>query len=69
MNKSLNIFLQIEKFGELFAWRVTNFFEIILKTDFDNIAKLVNCLADGNIDINHELKLLKIESKIFLILQ
>ncbi|GJQ79840.1 Hcs [Trypoxylus dichotomus] len=53
--------IEIEMFGELYAWKVNSFFEVILKTDIENIAKLVNCLASGNIDINHELKLLKIE--------
>ncbi|KAK9746642.1 Biotin protein ligase C terminal domain [Popillia japonica] len=53
--------IEIEKFGELYAWRINNFFEIILKTDFENVTKLVHCLANSNVDINHELKLLKME--------
>lgn len=61
INIGTDWFLQLENFGEPCGWRVNNFFEVILKTDLDNITKMVNCLSNGNIDINHELQLLKIE--------
>ncbi|VEN62867.1 unnamed protein product [Callosobruchus maculatus] len=54
--------LEIENFGELVGWRVADYFEAVLKTDMDKLAKLVHCYSQGNIDINHELKLLKIET-------
>ncbi|CAH1999965.1 unnamed protein product [Acanthoscelides obtectus] len=54
--------LEIENFGELIGWRIADYFEAILKTDMDKLTKLVHCYSQGNIDINHELKLLKIET-------
>nr|CAI5834370.1 unnamed protein product [Callosobruchus analis] len=53
---------RIETFGELVGWRAADYFEAVLKTDMDKLAKLVHCYSQGNIDINHELKLLKIET-------
>ncbi|KAF5283108.1 hypothetical protein FQA39_LY17415 [Lamprigera yunnana] len=54
--------IQMENFGELVAWRVQKNFEVILKTDMTNLTKFVNCFSDHNLDINHELKLLRIET-------
>ncbi|KAF5284152.1 hypothetical protein FQR65_LT00152 [Abscondita terminalis] len=54
--------IQVENFGELIAWRAQDHFEIILKTDMTNLTKFVNCFCDHGIDINHELKLLRIET-------
>ncbi|KAJ8916594.1 hypothetical protein NQ315_000238 [Exocentrus adspersus] len=54
--------LQVEDFGELVAWRVTDYFEAILKTDMDKLTKLLHCYWHSPVDINHELKLLKIET-------
>lgn len=54
---------QVEQFGELVAWRLSDYFEAIVKTDLDKLTKLVHCFSQSTIDINHELKLLKIESK------
>ncbi|KAK4878109.1 hypothetical protein RN001_010615 [Aquatica leii] len=54
--------IQIENFGELVAWRAQDQFEMILKTDMTNLTKFVNCFFDHSIDINHELKLLRIET-------
>ncbi|XP_018566189.1 biotin--protein ligase isoform X2 [Anoplophora glabripennis] len=54
--------LQVENFGELVAWKVTDYFEAILKTDIDKLTKLVHCYSQSPVDINHELKLLKIET-------
>lgn len=58
-------FLQIENFGELVAWKVTDHFEAILKTDMDKLTKLVHCFSQSDCDINHELQLVKIESRLF----
>lgn len=55
--------LQVEEFGELVAWRASDYFEAILKTDLDKLTKLVHCFSQSPVDINHELKLLKLESK------
>ncbi|CAG9814996.1 unnamed protein product [Phaedon cochleariae] len=54
--------LEVENFGELIAWRASEGFEVILKTDLDRLSKLVNCFSQGDLDINHELKLLRIET-------
>nr|XP_023018683.1 uncharacterized protein LOC111507580 isoform X1 [Leptinotarsa decemlineata] len=54
--------LQVENFGELVAWRASDYFEAILKTDLDKLTKIVHCFSQGDVDINHELKLLKIET-------
>lgn len=53
--------VEIERFGELLAWKANHNFEIILKTDLENITKLIYWFSNNNIDINHELELLKIE--------
>lgn len=55
--------VQIESFGELVAWKLSDCFEAILRTDIDKLTKLVHCFAQNTIDINHELKLLRIESR------
>lgn len=54
--------LQMENFGELIAWKVTDHFEAILRTDMDKLTKLIHCFSQSNCDINHELQLLKIET-------
>ncbi|CAH0549555.1 unnamed protein product [Brassicogethes aeneus] len=55
--------IAIENFGDLIAWRTAEKFEAILKTDMKNLTKLVNCFSrNEEIDINHELQLLKIET-------
>ncbi|KAH1010992.1 hypothetical protein HUJ04_000437 [Dendroctonus ponderosae] len=54
--------LPIENFGELVAWKVTDHFEAILKTDMDKLAKLIHCFSQSDCDINHELQLVKIET-------
>ncbi|KAJ8939503.1 hypothetical protein NQ314_011118 [Rhamnusium bicolor] len=53
---------KVENFGELIAWKVTDHFEAILKTDIDKLTKLVHCYSQSAVDINHELKLLRIET-------
>lgn len=45
------------------AWKASDNFEAILKTDLDKLTRLVHCYSQSDIDINHELRLLKIESK------
>lgn len=55
--------LQIEKYGELLGWKISDDFEIILKTDLNHLTKLVYYFFNHNLDINHEMQLLKIESK------
>ncbi|KAF2904465.1 hypothetical protein ILUMI_01705 [Ignelater luminosus] len=54
--------VQVENYGELVAWRAPEHFELVLKTDMYNLTKIVNCFSDHNIDINHELKVLRIET-------
>ncbi|CAG9853591.1 unnamed protein product [Phyllotreta striolata] len=54
--------LQVENFGELIAWRASDTFEAVLKTDIDKLTRLVHRFSNTTIDINHELKLLKIET-------
>ncbi|CAH1110239.1 unnamed protein product [Psylliodes chrysocephalus] len=54
--------LQVENFGELVAWKVSDTFEAILKTDIDKLTRLVHWFSKNSIDINHELKLLRIET-------
>ncbi|KAL1501975.1 hypothetical protein ABEB36_007193 [Hypothenemus hampei] len=54
--------LPIENYGDLIAWKITDHFEAILKTDMDKLAKLVHCFSQTDCDINHELRLLKIET-------
>ncbi|KAJ8982609.1 hypothetical protein NQ317_005081 [Molorchus minor] len=54
--------LEVEYFGELVAWRAADTFEAILKTDIDKLTKLVHCFSQSDVDINHELKLLRIET-------
>lgn len=54
--------IQVENFGELIAWRAQEDFEMILKTDLNNLTKFVHCFFDHSIDINHELNLLHIET-------
>ncbi|RZC40509.1 biotin--protein ligase, partial [Asbolus verrucosus] len=54
--------VQVENFGELVGWKATDSFEVVVKTDLDNLTKLINQFAQTDIDINHELKLLKIET-------
>ncbi|KAJ8954187.1 hypothetical protein NQ318_005782 [Aromia moschata] len=54
--------LEVESFGELLAWRATDVFEAILKTDIDKLTKLVHCYSQSDVDINHELKLLRVET-------
>lgn len=68
MNFNVCIYFQVEKFGELVAWRATDYFEAIIKTDLDKLTKLVHCFYQSTVDINHELRLLKIESKFNLFL-
>ncbi|ENN74000.1 hypothetical protein YQE_09390, partial [Dendroctonus ponderosae] len=58
--------LPIENFGELVAWKVTDHFEAILKTDMDKLAKLIHCFSQSDCDINHELQLVKIETNCIL---
>lgn len=53
--------VEIERFGELLAWKANQNFEIILKTDLESITKLIYWFSNNNIDINHDLELLKIE--------
>lgn len=55
--------IQVEAFGEPVAWKASENLEIILKTDMDNLTKLIHCFSKSDIDINHELRLLKVESK------
>jgi hypothetical protein len=55
--------IQIENFGELIGWKATDSFEVVVKTDLNRLTKLINQYAQTEIDINHELKLLKIESE------
>lgn len=57
------IYFQIENYGELIGWKATDNFDIILKTDYDNLTKLVYYFSKHNVDINHDLQLLKLESK------
>jgi hypothetical protein len=59
----LVVLLQIENFGELIGWKATDSFEVVVKTDLNRLTKLINQYAQTEIDINHELKLLKIESE------
>ncbi|XP_060532773.1 biotin--protein ligase [Cylas formicarius] len=54
--------LQVENFGELIAWKVTDHFELILKSDLDKLTKLVQCFSQSDCDINHELQLLRLET-------
>ncbi|XP_066259980.1 biotin--protein ligase [Euwallacea similis] len=54
--------LPIENFGELVAWKVTDYFEAILKTDMHKLSQLVHCFSQMNCDINHEMQLLRIET-------
>lgn len=56
---------QVEHFGELVGWRLSDSFELVLKSDIDDLTKLIHHFAKNDVDINHELKLLKIESKFF----
>lgn len=44
---------------------MSDYFEAVIKTDFTKLTRLVHCFSQGDLDINHELKLLKIESKLF----
>ncbi|CAH1132028.1 unnamed protein product [Ceutorhynchus assimilis] len=54
--------LAIEQFGELVAWKITENFETILRSDMDKLVQLVQCFSQRDCDMNHELKLLKIET-------
>lgn len=54
--------IQVEKYGELVAWRASDTFEAIIKSDINKLTILVHCFSKNPLDINHELKLLKIET-------
>ncbi|XP_022908041.2 biotin--protein ligase [Onthophagus taurus] len=54
--------IELERFGELIAWKLNDFMNIIVKTDMDNVTKLVHFLSNNDVDINHELKVVKIET-------
>ncbi|XP_030749027.1 biotin--protein ligase [Sitophilus oryzae] len=54
--------LQLENFGEFVAWKITDHFEAILRSDMDKLTKLVHCFSQTDCDINHELQLLKFET-------
>ncbi|XP_015836200.1 biotin--protein ligase isoform X2 [Tribolium castaneum] len=54
--------IQVEHFGELIGWKASDSFEVVVKTDMDHLTKLVNQFSQSDVDINHELKLLKIET-------
>ncbi|XP_076254606.1 holocarboxylase synthetase-like protein isoform X2 [Rhynchophorus ferrugineus] len=54
--------LEMERFGEFIAWKATEHFEAILKTDMDKLSRLVHCFSQSDCDINHELQLLRIET-------
>lgn len=54
----------MEDYGELMAWKTTsNKFEVIMKTDLDNLTKLMQCYYNSIIDINHDLEMLELESE------
>ena len=53
----------MENFGELVGWKASDSFEVVVKTDMNHLTKLINQFSQSDIDINHELKLLKIESE------
>ncbi|XP_045466923.1 uncharacterized protein LOC123675586 [Harmonia axyridis] len=55
--------IQIENFGQLMAWKATsNKFEVILKTDMENMTKLIQCYYNSIIDINHDLEMIELET-------
>ncbi|XP_044261348.1 biotin--protein ligase [Tribolium madens] len=54
--------IQVENFGELVGWKASDSFEVVVKTDLEHLTKLVNQFSQNNLDINHELKLLKLET-------
>ncbi|XP_044762850.1 biotin--protein ligase [Coccinella septempunctata] len=55
--------IQIEDFGELMAWKATaNKFEVIIKTDLENLTKLIQCYYNSIIDINHDLEMIELET-------
>ncbi|XP_057664831.1 biotin--protein ligase [Diorhabda carinulata] len=54
--------IQVEKYGELVAWRASDTFEAIIKSDINKLTRIVHCFSKNPLDINHELRLLKIET-------
>lgn len=54
--------LQLEKFGDLVAWRVNENLEIIVKSDLNHLTRLLNCFTYNCLDMNHELSVLSVET-------
>lgn len=60
---TFNFCSQIENYGELVGWKAADNFDVVLKTDYDNLTKLVYYFSKHNVDINHDMQLLKLESE------
>ncbi|XP_072379075.1 biotin--protein ligase isoform X1 [Diabrotica undecimpunctata] len=54
--------VQVENYGELIAWRASDTFDAIIKSDLNKLTRIVHSFSMNNLDINHELRLLRIET-------